>query len=235
MLVNLRLIRAGYFAKRPMKKLLLFQRHRQARIDWLATRSLAASHRQWWIQIPALLDRWSYQGRRQQHEAYSEDCIVTRVQAVSGGVITWDVFHHGGKCDLHIVDGNLNQYQYLQIPEEQLLPFARLKFGHNFVFQDDNTMPQRARTVVSFQETEGIEHMEWPAVSPDMNPIENMWSEVTCTMDASAKQPTNLAGSHWCMASSAPSNPGNPDWQHASTTGSSVRCPWSPYQILNFD
>jgi len=42
-------------------------------------------------------------------------------------------------------------------------------------------------------ETEGIEHMEWPAVSPDMNPIENMWSEVIRTKDASASQPTNLA------------------------------------------
>ena len=35
--------------------------------------------------------------------------------------------------------------------------------------------------------------MEWPAESPDMNPIENLWSEVTRTMDPSANQPTNLA------------------------------------------
>jgi len=41
-------------------------------------------------------------------------------------------------------------------------------------------------------ETKGIEHMEWPIVSPDMNPIENLWSEVTRTIDASANQPTNL-------------------------------------------
>ena len=42
-------------------------------------------------------------------------------------------------------------------------------------------------------ETEGIEHMKWPAVSRDMKHIENMWSEVTRTMDSSANQPTNLA------------------------------------------
>ena len=71
--------------------------------------------------------------------------------------------------------------------------FARPTFGHNFVYQDDNARPDRARTVVNFMETEGIEHMEWPAASPDMNPIENLWSEVTRTMDASANQPTNLA------------------------------------------
>jgi transposase len=56
-----------------------------------------------------------------------------------------------------------------------------------------NVRPYRARTLVNFVETEGIEHMEWPAVSPDMNPIENLWSEITRTMDASANQPTNLA------------------------------------------
>jgi len=73
------------------------------------------------------------------------------------------------------------------------LPFARLTFGDKFVYQDDNSRPHRARTVVNFMETEGIENMEWPAVSQYMNPIANMWSEVTRTMDASANQHTNMA------------------------------------------
>ncbi len=72
------------------------------------------------------------------------------------------------------------------------MPYARPTFRHNFVYQDDNDRPQRARTVVNCMETEGNEHMEWPAVSPDMNPIETLWSEVTRTMDASANQPANL-------------------------------------------
>ena len=75
----------------------------------------------------------------------------------------------------------------------KLLPFACLKCGHNFVYQDDNARSHIARTVVNFMETEGIEHMECPAVSPDLNPIENLWSKVTHTMDSSANQPTNLA------------------------------------------
>jgi len=73
------------------------------------------------------------------------------------------------------------------------LSFARLTFGHTYVYYDDNAIPHRDRTVVNFMETEGIEHMEWTAVSPDMNPIENMWSEITRTVDASVNQPTNLA------------------------------------------
>jgi len=73
------------------------------------------------------------------------------------------------------------------------LPSVPLIFGHNFVYHDDNARPHRARTVVNLMETEGVKHMEWPAVSPNMNPIEDMWSEVTRTVDASANQPTNLA------------------------------------------
>ena len=60
---------------------------------------------------------------------------------MGAGVTIWGALYHGGKCD--IVDGNLNQYQYLQIPEEQLMPFARLTFGHNIVYQDDNARPQK--------------------------------------------------------------------------------------------
>ena len=51
------------------------------------------------------------------------------------------------------------QYQYLHIPAERLLPFARLIFGHNFVCHDDNARPHRAHTVANFMEAEGIEHM----------------------------------------------------------------------------
>jgi len=41
--------------------------------------------------------------------------------------------------------------------KEQLLPFARLTFGHKFGYQNDKARPHRARTVVNFMETEGIE------------------------------------------------------------------------------
>jgi len=87
MLVNLRLIRAGYFARRPLKKPLLLQRHRQARMDW------ARNHLRWrpghWKHVifsdesRFLLYRIDgrIRVRRQQHEAYNEDCIVPRVQA----------------------------------------------------------------------------------------------------------------------------------------------------------
>ncbi len=41
-------------------------------------------------------------------------------------------------------------------------------------------------------EEEGIKHLPWPAMSPDMNPIENLWAEVSRTMNESVIQPTNV-------------------------------------------
>ncbi|GFV88938.1 transposable element Tcb2 transposase [Trichonephila clavipes] len=55
-----------------------------------------------------------------------------------------------------------------------VVPYAAA-IGDDFILMDDNSRPHRANLVDDSLFEEGIVRMEWPACSPNMNPIEHVW------------------------------------------------------------
>ncbi|GFU34354.1 uncharacterized protein TNCV_1991441 [Trichonephila clavipes] len=53
--------------------------------------------------------------------------------------------------------------------------FVSVAMGAEFLFMDDNARPRRANIVDECLQSEDITHMDWPAYSPDLYPIEHVW------------------------------------------------------------
>ena len=56
---------------------------------------------------------------------------------------------------------------------------------------DDNAPPHRAN-IVRARIQVGLRHMEWPALSHDLNPLKHGWDQHTRRLQARARQPRDL-------------------------------------------
>ncbi|GFW03029.1 DDE_3 domain-containing protein [Trichonephila clavipes] len=58
---------------------------------------------------------------------------------------------------------------------------------------DDNARPHRSNIVDECLQSEDITRMDWPAYSPDMNPIEHVWDMLGRRIAARQHPPSHLS------------------------------------------
>ena len=51
-------------------------------------------------------------------------------------------------------------------------------FGPGLTFQHDNARPHTALVTSNFLAQNNVNVLPWPALSPEMNPIEHIWDEL---------------------------------------------------------
>ena len=83
----------------------------------------------------------------------------------------------------------INVTVYKEILKKHVINL-RIAINQPVVFMQDNTLCHTLKSVKTFLSEEDITVMEWPAQSPDMNPIENVWKLLN--ERAKEKNPRNV-------------------------------------------
>ncbi|GFX83825.1 transposable element Tcb1 transposase [Trichonephila clavipes] len=77
---------------------------------------------------------------------------------------------------------------YRDVILEQHVRLFRGAMGAEFLFMDDKARPHHANIVDECLQSEDITRMDWPAYSPDLNPIEHAW-DMLCRRIATRQPP----------------------------------------------
>ncbi|GFS74955.1 transposable element Tc3 transposase [Trichonephila clavipes] len=193
-----RLRGGGLYARRPVVCVPLTRQHRTATLQW------CCKHHNGTEQDRACLlfsdeSRFSLSSDcrrqliwRESGTAYRPENIQEKDRYPTCSIMAWAGIMINGRTHLHVVaNGTMTSQPYI---DEVLLAHVRVFRGavaDKFVFIDDNATCYQTLSVQDCLDSEDIQRLVWPARSPDLNPIENVWGVLGRQVAGRNYPPTN--------------------------------------------